>query len=76
MDKKQFLQSFREAVREMKPKLVLENDHRLRFIVRGDGIKYCPITLLCINQKGIYYSPSYGGEKSGKSSGNVGSTLR
>lgn len=60
MNEKQFLKNLREAVRKLKPKPVLDAGCRLRFILRdGDGAKYCPITLVCIHQKGIYYSPSY-----------------
>ena len=66
MDEKQFLRALREAVRELKYKPVLEN-YRLRFrLSDGDGSKYCPITLVCIHQHGIYYNPSYEVRKAAK----------
>ena len=59
MGEKQFLGDLCKAVKELKCKPVLEN-HRLRFRLRGgDGRGYCPITLMCIYQHGIYYDPSY-----------------
>ena len=59
MGKKQFLRDLHKAVKKLKCKPVLEN-HRLRFrLSDGDGSRYCPITLVCIHQHGIYYDPSY-----------------
>lgn len=60
MDEKQFLKDLCRAVKELKCKSVLERGRWLRFILGdGDGGRYCPITLVCIHQKGIYYNPSY-----------------
>lgn len=58
MNEKQFLKGLRKAMGEMECKTMLENGHRLRFILRRDKGR-CPITLLCIFRKGIYYDPSY-----------------
>ena len=67
IDAKEFLKTFRLAMKELKPNIVLESGYRLRFVLReGDGARYCPITLVCIHQKGIYYDPSYEVKKAAK----------
>ena len=67
MNEKQFLKALREAVKELKCESVLDAGYRLRFVLRGgDGAKYCPITLVCIHQRGIYYDSSYEVKKAAK----------
>ncbi|OGF64770.1 hypothetical protein A2661_01655 [Candidatus Giovannonibacteria bacterium RIFCSPHIGHO2_01_FULL_45_24] len=60
IDEKQFLKGLREAVRKLRCKSVLERDSRLRFrLGDGDGGRYCPITLLCVHRRQIFYNPSF-----------------
>lgn len=56
IDEKQFLKDFREAVKTLKCKLVLDRGYRLRFFLgKHDKDGYDSIALVCVYRKQIYY---------------------